>query len=29
MEYVQYGVVPHFADYKQLVTGLGYKLVGL
>lgn len=29
MEYVQYGVVPHFADYKQLVTGLGYKLVDL
>ena len=29
MEYVQNGTVPHFADYEQLVTGLGYKLVDL
>ena len=29
MEYVQNETVPHFADYEQLVTGLGYKLVDL
>lgn len=29
MEYVQNETVPYFADYEQLVTGLGYKLVEL
>ena len=29
MEYAQKETVPHFTDYEQLVTGLGYKLVDL
>ncbi|MEL3905971.1 MAG: ribosome maturation factor RimP [Treponema sp.] len=29
MEYVQKETVPYFADYEQLVAGLGYKLVDL
>lgn len=29
MEYVQKEAIPYFADYEQLVDGLGYKLVEL